>query len=160
MDKYNVSVNIKEKQYNEKLVYVASIREYPDCIGQGDTPEKAYNEVMNNFSVLCEFAKETGKDLNLLKTEDEFSGRILLRLPKSLHRQLAWQAENEGVSLNTCIVNSLAQKTSHYDIVNTFEKLISNVSITIQNEDLNYNLPSSKSYVNKKWEVEYSGTVI
>lgn len=160
MDRFNVSVNLKTKIYDDEKVYVANIREYPDCIGQGDTVEEAYNEVMDNFSALVENSKENGEELKLINFEEKYSGKILLRLPKSLHRQLVLQAESEGVSLNTCIVNSLAQKTSHYDIVNTFEKLISSVSITIQNDDLNYVLPGYKTKINKKWEVAYSGSVI
>ena len=160
MDKYNVSVNLKLKIYGDEKVYVASIREYPDCVGQGDTVEEAYDEVMDNFSALIENSKENGEELKILNFEEKYSGKILLRLPKSLHRQLAMQAENEGVSLNTCIINSLAQKTSHFDVINTFERLISNVSISIQNEDLSYRLPNFKSYITKKLEVVYNGTGI
>jgi antitoxin HicB len=38
-----------------------------------------------------------------------YSGRFVLRLPKSLHRQLAERAEAEGVSLNTLALAALAQ---------------------------------------------------
>lgn len=34
------------------------------------------------------------------KEEEDFSGRFNLRLPKSLHRNLALTARAEGVSLN------------------------------------------------------------
>lgn len=42
-------------------------------------------------------------------------GRMTLRLPESLHRQLESQAEHEGVSLNQYIVYMLARgSTSEY----------------------------------------------
>jgi hypothetical protein len=39
-------------------------------------------------------------------------GRMTLRLPESLHRQLEAQAEIEGVSLNQYIVYMLAQRST------------------------------------------------
>lgn len=39
----------------------------------------------------------------------EYSGKVNLRMPKSLHRDLARRAEREGVSLNQVIVTSLAR---------------------------------------------------
>ena len=38
---------------------------------------------------------------------DNYSGRVTLRLPKSLHRALAESAEEEGGSLNQHLVNIL-----------------------------------------------------
>ena len=38
-----------------------------------------------------------------------YSGRLLLRMPRNLHAQLADRAEREGVSLNQLIVGTLAQ---------------------------------------------------
>ena len=38
---------------------------------------------------------------------DDFSGRVTLRIPRSLHRALAAAAEDEGVSLNGYLVNVL-----------------------------------------------------
>ena len=38
---------------------------------------------------------------------DQYSGRVTLRLPKSLHRALANAAEEEGVSLNQHLVTVL-----------------------------------------------------
>jgi RNA polymerase sigma-B factor len=37
------------------------------------------------------------------------SGRLLVRMPQTLHTELAEQAEREGVSLNTLITNALSQ---------------------------------------------------
>jgi len=45
-------------------------------------------------------------------TESEHSGRLLLRMPRSLHGELAQAAEREGVSLNRLIVNRLSGSLS------------------------------------------------
>ncbi len=39
----------------------------------------------------------------------EYSGKVNLRMPKSLHRDLVHRAQEEGVSLNQLIVTSLAR---------------------------------------------------
>lgn len=43
------------------------------------------------------------------KTEPAYNGRILVRLPKSLHRQLAEEAKDEGVSLNQYMLYKLSR---------------------------------------------------
>lgn len=40
---------------------------------------------------------------------EEYSGKLVLRIPKSLHKQLKEQAEIEGVSLNQYMLYKLAR---------------------------------------------------
>jgi len=44
----------------------------------------------------------------LFSTEKEYSGRIMLRIPKELHKKIAIEAKKEGVSMNQFIVYKLA----------------------------------------------------
>lgn len=41
--------------------------------------------------------------------DDTYSGKLLLRMPKSLHRRLAEEADRENVSLNQYIVSLLSR---------------------------------------------------
>jgi hypothetical protein len=43
------------------------------------------------------------------QAETEHSGRLLLRMPRALHGELAQAAEREGVSLNRLIVSRLSR---------------------------------------------------
>lgn len=43
------------------------------------------------------------------ETDEEYSGRILVRTPKSLHRDLIERAKKEGVSLNQFINYQLSK---------------------------------------------------
>lgn len=45
--------------------------------------------------------------------EEQFSGRLVLRLPKSLHRRAVIAADRDGVSLNTLIVTAVSAATAH-----------------------------------------------
>jgi antitoxin HicB len=56
-----------------------------------------------------ETALENGQQIPEPQILDEYSGRFVVRLPKSLHRQLAERANKEGVSLNSLVAVALGQ---------------------------------------------------
>jgi len=60
---------------------------------------------------------EKGLEIPEPRNED-FSGKILLRLAKSLHRTLSNQAKREGVSLNQHILGLLSGKSSIAEVEN------------------------------------------
>ncbi len=52
-------------------------------------------------------AIEDGVDIK--EPQEEYSGQLRLRMPKSLHRQLSRRASEEGVSLNQYVVYELGR---------------------------------------------------
>ncbi len=53
---------------------------------------------------------DTSLLLDIVRNEIEgYSGRILVRIPKSLHRQLAQDAKREGISLNQYALYKLSR---------------------------------------------------
>jgi predicted HicB family RNase H-like nuclease len=93
------------------------ICEFPDlkgCIGVGDTYSEAVREGMLNKEIWLETANELGRNIPAPSCfgVDEYSGKFNLRLPKSLHRDLAMKAERDGVSLNTFCVKLLSEGLS------------------------------------------------
>jgi HicB family len=58
-----------------------------------------------------------------IESSNDFSGKLVLRLPRSLHKKATWVAEREGVSLNHFIVASLAEAVGEWSAVK-------NVSVT------------------------------
>jgi len=48
-------------------------------------------------------------EMDKLRAKQEFSGKISLRVPKTLHRELALGAKEEGISLNQFILYKLAK---------------------------------------------------
>ena len=55
-----------------------------------------------------EVALEQGRDIPQPKSAGSHSGRLLLRMPRTLHAELTRVADREGVSLNQFITDSLA----------------------------------------------------
>ena len=54
-----------------------------------------------------EAASAAGNPIPPPSIREDYSGRVLVRMPKSLHRDLAETAKREGVSLNLQIVTDL-----------------------------------------------------
>ena len=53
---------------------------------------------------------ERGLAIPDAEPEQDYSGKFIVRLPKTLHRELAKQAEREGVSLNALVSAYLARE--------------------------------------------------
>jgi antitoxin HicB len=88
--------------------YVAQIKDLPGCLTQGETLEETMANINEARELWIETAYEAGDDIPLPSNDDSYSGKLLVRMPKSLHRRLAETAENEGVSLNQYIVSLLS----------------------------------------------------
>ena len=56
-----------------------------------------------------EIKLEQGYDIPLPIKENDFSGKFVIRLPKSLHQRLALEAQKEGISLNQYALYKLAK---------------------------------------------------
>ncbi|WP_066376670.1 MULTISPECIES: type II toxin-antitoxin system HicB family antitoxin [unclassified Anabaena] len=84
--------------------YVAQIKDLPGCLTQGETLEETMTNINEARELWIETAYEAGDNIPLPSSDDSYSGKLLVRMPKSLHRHLAETAEREGVSLNQYIV--------------------------------------------------------
>lgn len=74
--------------------------ELPGCTSDGDTIEEAVENAAD--------AEKAWLAANEQWSIDEKSGKLNIRIPKSIHRQLALKAKKENVSINTLIVSYLS----------------------------------------------------
>ncbi len=84
--------------------YVAQIKELPGCLTQGETLDETVININEARELWIETAYESGDDIPLPIIQDSYTGKVLLQMPKSLHRRLVEEAERENVSLNQYIV--------------------------------------------------------
>jgi len=84
--------------------YVAEIKDLPGCLTQGDTLEETMNNIAEARQLWIETVYDSGREIPLPSTETDYSGKLLLQMPKSLHRRLAETSSREGVSLNQYIL--------------------------------------------------------
>jgi len=110
----NVSERLK-KPYARVLIpesdgsYRAEILEFPGCLAEGDSAAEAFSALEAAAESWLEAAIEMGAQIPSPFDENDYSGKLVLRLPKSLHRKAAIAAERDGVSLNQFLVASLAE---------------------------------------------------
>lgn len=88
--------------------YVARVVELPGCITQGETPSEAAEMAEDAKRAWLETALEEGIRIPE-PVPEEYSGRLVVRMPKSLHKRLAEMAAKENVSLNQYINYQLAK---------------------------------------------------
>jgi predicted RNase H-like HicB family nuclease len=86
------------------------ILELPGCLATGDTQEEALSELERAAKSWLEAALESNQAIPAPLDSNEYSGRLVLRLPRSLHKKAARLAERDRVSLNQFIVAALAEQ--------------------------------------------------
>jgi antitoxin HicB len=84
--------------------YVAQIKDLPGCLTQGETLEETMKNIEEARELWLETAYEADDEIPLPSVDESYSGKLLLRMPKSLHRRLAETAQQENVSLNQYIL--------------------------------------------------------
>lgn len=90
--------------------YRGEIMEFPGCIANGEDAASALYSLEGVASAWITSALESGQPIpDPIELSSDFSGRLALRIPRSLHKKAAWYAEREGVSLNQFILYSLAE---------------------------------------------------
>lgn len=81
--------------------FTAEIKDLPGCLTQGETADEAMENIQDAKALWIETTYDDGKEIPVPSTDEQYSGKLLLRISRSLHRKLAEQAEQEGVSLNS-----------------------------------------------------------
>lgn len=106
----------------EETYWLAKSKTLSHVIGKGETPEEAIqllNEMEDTWLEFCENKSEVPK-LEPIE-QNEYSGRISLRLSKQTHAQAAKAAEEQGISLNQYINEAIIARNT---VTNTCDKLL------------------------------------
>lgn len=80
--------------------YYAKVLELDGCQSTGETFEEAYNNLRDAMQGWIETKLEAGFEIPMPIGYEDFSGKFIVRIPKSLHYKLTVEAKQEGVSLN------------------------------------------------------------
>jgi predicted HicB family RNase H-like nuclease len=87
----------------EDETYVARVAEFSSLAAHGDTPEAALQEIKKVVRAVLKDLAVSNEPIPEPYGKRSFSGRLHLRLPEYLHRQLVIEATQQGVSLNQLI---------------------------------------------------------
>jgi predicted RNase H-like HicB family nuclease len=115
--------------------YSAEILEFSGCFADGNTADEAMKNLSEAAKSWIEACLEQGLEIPEPFMNQDFGGKVALRLPRSLHRQAVRFAERDGISLNQFLVSAIAARIGAEDsfarIMNKFEQRISTAARNI-----------------------------
>lgn len=88
--------------------WVAEVDGLPNSSARGTTPEEAVRGAWSAAARSLGIPEDGADEGSRPKKTAQHSGKLLVRMPATLHDELARAAENEGVSLNQLITGVLA----------------------------------------------------
>lgn len=106
---------ILKKPYSRRVTpdedgrFLASILEFPGCFAEGDTPVEALQALENAAESWLAVAIANGYEVRDPVDFDGYSGKVALRLPRTLHKQVAEYADLEGTSINQLLVYAISR---------------------------------------------------
>lgn len=80
--------------------FYGRILELDGCQSTGDTLDELYQNLNEALEGYIEVKLENNLPIPEPETVNDYSGKFVVRIPKSLHQKLTIEAKNEGVSLN------------------------------------------------------------
>ena len=91
--------------------WLVEFPDLPGCMADGETVDDALREAVDAAQSWLETARAHGDPIPEPTPMDlnAWSGKWVIRTPKSLHRRLAERAKADGVSLNTLAVTLIAE---------------------------------------------------
>ncbi|MBI4405157.1 MAG: type II toxin-antitoxin system HicB family antitoxin [Deltaproteobacteria bacterium] len=87
--------------------YIARCLEFPSLTADGPTPEAAVRELSDLVDFCVNDMKKEGESIPIPFGDRKFSGEFRLRIPPQLHRELAVESEETGISLNQIVLSRL-----------------------------------------------------
>jgi predicted HicB family RNase H-like nuclease len=100
-------ISLQRSGEGPSSTWLAEVEELPNCSGRGATPEEAVRLAWAAVDGRLGQESERAEGAET-KAEPRHSGKLLVRMPATLHDELARAAESEGVSLNQLITGVLA----------------------------------------------------
>ena len=98
-----------ELQRDPEEGWFVRVKELRGCMSQGDTAEEALVMIQDAMLAWLDVALEDGLAIPEPRSDENYSGKFVVRIPRSLHRDLVERANREGVSLNQYINVALAR---------------------------------------------------
>jgi len=85
------------------------VKELRGCMSEGDTAEEALAMIQEAMELWLDVSLEDGLPIPEPRPDEDYSGKFVVRVPRSLHRELVDEAQRQGTSLNQYINVALAR---------------------------------------------------
>lgn len=87
----------------EDREYIGLCMEFPSLSWLSETPEEALKGIRQVVSEVIEDMMLTGEKIPTPFANKVYSGKFMVRVPPEVHRELAIQAAESGVSINRLV---------------------------------------------------------
>jgi len=104
-DRYTYRVTWSEDDQE----YVGLCTEFPSLSWLGKTPESALKGIRELVENVIRDMRQTGEEIPQPIATKRYSGKFMVRVPPEVHRNLAIQASESGVSLNRIAGSKLSR---------------------------------------------------
>jgi len=98
-DRYTYRVTWSEDDHE----YVGLCAEFPSLSWLDKTPESALKGIREVVDRVIKDMRKTGEEIPQPIASKRYSGKFMVRVPPEVHRNLALQASESGVSLNRIV---------------------------------------------------------
>ncbi len=89
--------------------WIAHFEELPNVSAFGDSPEGALLELNEAWKGIKESYLKHDEPIPVAPSKKEYSGQFNVRIDKRIHRALAIEAAQAGISLNALVAQKLSQ---------------------------------------------------
>jgi len=117
-DAENYTISVRKEVVEGEVLFVARVAELPDVCEFADSANDAWELAKDTIETAHDLCLKEGipfPDPKVFRDElVSVSGRVTLRMPKTLHAKLTEKAEEEDVSLNQFIVSALSMNYGQY----------------------------------------------
>jgi antitoxin HicB len=134
------SILLHQVEEEGEKYWMAEVPELPGCRSHGSTVEEAVKNVEEAKNDWILDSLEEGEEVPVPVDRENYSGRFVLRMSRSLHRALSLLAESERLSLNQLVVTILAKEVGRLGVLNRVEhkidELLNKVNDVLEGEEL------------------------
>lgn len=93
--------------------FIAHFVELPNVSAFANTPEEAIHELKIAWEGVKKSYQKHGESIPVAPSRKEYSGQFNVRISKQIHRELAIEAAQSGISLNALVSQKLALSLRH-----------------------------------------------
>jgi len=127
---------------DEQGGYTAEILELSGCFAEGETADETMQALDRAADSWIQAACDAGQEIPSPFMNQGYSGKIALRLPRSLHRQATQFAARDGVSLNQFLVSAIAARIGAEEaytrlVAQLYEKLEDRLCMAVNRATIN-----------------------
>ncbi len=97
----------------EKPYYSLRVLELEGCMTTGDTIEEVARDIQDAMREWLQLNIKLGRVIPKPLKSRHCSGKVMLRMPPTLHESLMFKAAEQGVSLNQYLIASLSRNLGY-----------------------------------------------